>query len=610
MRLNAVRRDVLFGAGLVGAFALVLGGTVWSLESADSREGLTALVIAAITLTVGGGLTRFLQRRQAASLLLLFPLLLFAAELALALSTSGIASSYTGFFALSVVYVGLTQRPVVVPIVVPVAAACWLVCQSDIDASTTIRLSVAVTMWLLVGIALATRTAVDRSRNTELLDRANTDALTGLASRSFLIDQINGALDAPSSSGSSVVVIDLDAFKGVNDMFGHAAGDELLVEIARRIRTAFRSDDTCARLGGDEFAVLMRRADLRQAADAAARLVQLITEPVTLTRGRMAVTASVGIASLDGAANAAEVLHDADLAMYESKSAGRNRASTFEREMGERRAARLQLETELRDALQHEQFELYYQPVVHLQTGAIIGTEALLRWNHPQRGLLGPAQFLSTSEEIGVIVTLGDWILHKACHQAVQWQPVDPGRALTMAVNVSAPEMLAPDFVTRVRNVLTSSGLPGTLLVLEITERLVVSDAPLVRERIDELRQLGVRIAIDDFGTGYSSLAYLRELPVDILKIDQNFVKPLGVDARAGALLKSIVAVADALQLGVIVEGVETPDQIEILTSLGCEVAQGFHFARPGPAPAITQLLALNALQLNLDHVEPSEEQV
>ena len=569
MRLNAVRRDVLFGAGLVGAFALVLACTVWSLESADGREGATALVIAASTLVVGGGLTRFLQRRLATALLLLFPLLLFAAELALALSTTGVASSYTGFFALTVVYVGLTQRPAVVPFVVAAAASCWLVSQNDIDESTMIRLSVALTMWLMVGLALASRTAVDRSRNTELLDRANTDALTGLASRSFLIDQINGALEAPGNSESSVVVIDLDAFKGVNDMFGHAAGDELLIAIAHRIRAAFRSDDTCARLGGDEFAVLMRRADVRQAADAAARLVQLVTEPVTLTRGRMAVTASVGIASLDGAANAAEVLHDADLAMYESKSAGRNRASTFEREMGERRAARLQLETELRDALQREQFELYYQPVVHLQTGAIIGTEALLRWNHPQRGLLGPAQFLSTSEEIGVIVALGDWILRKACHQAVQWQPVDPGRALTMAVNVSAPEMLAPDFVTRVRDVLTSSGLPGTLLVLEITERLVVSDAPLVRERIDELRQLGVRIAIDDFGTGYSSLAYLRELPVDILKIDQNFVKPLGVDARAGALLKSIVAIADALQLGVIVEGVETPAQIDILTSLG-----------------------------------------
>ena len=600
---------MLFGSGLVGAFATVLGCTVWSLELANSRERVTAFVLALTTAIVGAGLMRFVQRRPAAELLLLFPLLLFTAELVLALSTSDVASSYTGFFALTIVYVGLTQRPLFVPVAVAAAAPCWLVCQIDIDASTMIRLGVAATMWMLVGLALASRTAVDRSHNSELFDRANTDALTGLSSRAFLIDQVDRALAAPSSSGSSVVVIDLDAFKGVNDMFGHAAGDELLIEIAHRIRATFRSDDTCARLGGDEFAVLMRHANLQQATDAAARLVTLITEPVTLSRGRMAVTASVGIASLDGAASAAEVLHDADLAMYESKSAGRNRLSTFEREMGERRAARLQLEAELRDALEHKQFELYYQPVVHLQTGAIIGTEALLRWNHPQRGLLGPDKFLSASEEIGVIVALGDWILHQACAQAIRWQPADLSRALTMAVNVSAPEMLAPDFVNRVRDVLARTGLPGTLLVLEITERLVVSDAPLVRERIDELRQLGVRIAIDDFGTGYSSLAYLRELPVDILKIDQNFVKPLGVDARAGALLKSIVAIADALQLGVVVEGVETIDQVGILTALGCEVAQGFYFARPGPASASTELLALNALQLHLDNLEPSGEQ-
>ena len=608
MHLDVARRDVLLGGGLVGVFALVVACSVWSLEAADRGAQVSALFIAAATITVGTAWTQFLRRRLATGLLLLFPLLLFAAEVALAVSAKSVASSYTGFIALAVFYVGLTQRPIVVPIAVALAVPCWLLCQHDITASTLIKLSVAATIWLLVGVALASRNAVDQTRNTELIDRANTDGLTGLASRSFLTDQIDRELAAPTSSTSSVMVIDLDAFKGVNDMFGHAAGDELLIEVARRIRASFRSDDVCARLGGDEFAVLMRRADVRQAADAAVRLVKLITEPVTLSRGRMAVTASVGIASLDGAASSSEALHDADIAMYEAKAGGRNQASTFEREMGERRAARLQLETELRDALQHEQFELYFQPVVHLQTGAIIGTEALLRWNHPQRGLLGPAQFLSTSEEIGVIVALGDWILNQACHQAVQWQPADPAKAITMAVNVSAPEMLAPDFVTRVRDVLTRSTLPGELLVLEITERLVVSDAPLVRDRIDELRQLGVRIAIDDFGTGYSSLAYLRELPVDILKIDQNFVKPLGIDARAGALLKSIVAIADALQLGVIVEGVETPAQVDILTALGCEVAQGFHFARPGPAVAISGLLALNELQLQLEHLDTAND--
>ena len=608
MRMQSARRDVLLGGGLIGAFAVVAAGTVRSIELADRGAQVTVLVLAISTVVVGAVLTRLLWRPLAPEFLLLFPLVLFAAEVALAVSTDGIAPNYAGFFALAVIYVALTQRRVVVPIVVAVAAPCWLVCQEQFTTSTLIKLGNSMTVWLLIGLALASRSALDRARNIELVNLANTDALTGLASRSFLTDQIDRELNAQSGAGSAVIVVDLDAFKGVNDMFGHAAGDELLVALADRVRAAFRSDDTCARLGGDEFAVLMRRADLRQATAAAIRLVELMAEPVTLSRGPMAVTASIGIASLQGAADAAEVLRDADLAMYDAKSTGRNRVSTFEREMGERRTARLQLEAELRDAIKRNEFVLHYQPVVHLQTGAIVGTEALLRWNHPGRGLLGPDQFLSASEEIGVIVALGDWILQQACHQAVRWQPADPARAITMAVNVSAPEMLAPDFVTRVDDVLTRSGLSGRLLVLEITERLVVSDAPLVRERIEELRRLGVRIAIDDFGTGYSSLAYLRELPVDILKIDQNFVKPLGVDARAGALLKSIVAIADALQLGVIVEGVETQNQIDILTALGCEVAQGFHFARPGPAPAIAELLALNTLQLHLDHIKTADE--
>ena len=354
------------------------------------------------------------------------PAAALCAYFALALSTDGVAPSYAGFFPLAIIYVGLTQRPLYVPLVVAIAAPCWLVCQEAITASTLIRLGVAVTMWLLVGLALASRSAVDRARTSELFDRANTDQLTGLASRSMLLDEIARELEAASTVAAAVIVIDLDTFKGVNDMFGHAAGDELLIEIGRRIRASFRPGDTCARLGGDEFAVLMRCAEVRQATEAAIRLGASITEPVTLTRGQVAVTASIGIASIDGTANAAEVLHDADIAMYDAKSAGRNRTSTFRREMGERRTARLQLETELREALQREEFELHYQPVVHLQTGAIVGTEALLRWNHPRRGLLGPDQFLSASEEIGVIVDLGDWILRKACDQAVQWQTIDP----------------------------------------------------------------------------------------------------------------------------------------------------------------------------------------
>ena len=445
----------------------------------------------------------------------------------------------------------------------------------------------------MVGGVLAARTARDRAQARQLITRANTDELTGTASRLFLSDRIEREIGAPHGSKSSLIVLDLDGFKNVNDMFGHAAGDELLMAIAGRIRAVIRPDDTCARLGGDEFAVLLRDVDLTQATRIGARVLETISAPISLSRSRVAVTASIGVARLDGSANAAEVLRDADVAMYEAKAAGGNQLSVFERDMQERQAARLQLESDLRDALEGREFEMYYQPVVNLQTGAIIGTEALLRWNHPRRGLLAPDQFLAAAEDIGIIVALGGWILNEACHQAAQWQPTDPTRALTMAVNVSGPEMLAGDFVSRVRDVLVATALPGELLVLEITERMLVSDTPLIRKRIEELKRLGVRVAIDDFGTGYSSLAYLREIPVDILKIDQNFIKPLGTDAQAVALLRSIIAIADALNLDIVVEGVETPTHVDILTGLGCEVAQGYHFARPGSASTIAEQLAI-----------------
>ena len=589
-RASPVRRDVLLGAGLVAAFAVALACTSWAVET---RGGMVvpALVVAGSTMIADIGLLCLPWRRLDPRFEMVFPLLLVGAAITLAVSTDGLAWNYTGFLTLAFVYVGMTQKRVVVPGLAVLAAPAWLLCQENMAASTSIRLGTNLIIWLLIGGVLTSRTARDRAQASELIARANTDGLTGLASRLFLSDQISRELDAPIGTESSLIVMDLDRFKNVNDMFGHGTGDELLVAAARRILGTVRPNDTCARLGGDEFAVLLHGADLREATRAATRLVEAMAEPFELARVRAAVTASVGVAGLDGSVNAQEVLRDADLAMYEAKTGGRNRLAVFERNMQERRAARLELEIELRHALEHREFELYYQPVVHLQTGAIIGTEALLRWNHPRRGLLAPDQFLNTSEEIGVIVALGEWILTEACHQAARWQPTDPMKALTMAVNVSGPEMLASDFVSRVRDVLATTGLPGELLVIEITERLLLSDTSLVRKQIEELKRLGVRIAIDDFGTGYSSLAYLREFPVDILKIDRSFVTPLGVDTQAVALLRSIIAIANALTLDIIVEGVETVTHVEILTGLGCEVAQGFYFARPGPASIIGERL-------------------
>ena len=590
-RRAPVKRDVLLGAGLVAGFAVVVACTSWALDT-DAGMVAPALAVAGLTLLADVGLLCLPWRRLRSSFQMVFPLLLVGAEIALAVATRGVASNYTGFLTLAFVYVGLTQDRVWLPLLAGVAAPTWLLCQDTVTAASYIRLATALLTWLLVGSVLAGRVARDRAHARHLIARANTDGLTGMSSRLFLSDQIEREIDGASGSQSALIVMDIDGFKTVNDTFGHAVGDELLIAIAGRIEATVRPHDTCARLGGDEFAVLLRHADLRLATEVAARILEAIAEPVSLRRTRVMVTASVGVARLDASTDAQEALRDADVAMYEAKAAGRNRLSVFERNMQERRAARLQLESELREALERREFELYYQPVVHLQTGAIIGTEALLRWNHPDRGVLAPDQFLAASEEIGIIIALGSWILTEACQQAAQWQPADPTRALTMAVNVSGPEMLAIDFVSRVRDVLVASDLPGELLVLEITERMLVSDTPLIRERIEQLKKLGVRVAIDDFGTGYSSLAYLREIPVDILKIDQSFVTPLGTDPQAVALLRSIIAIADALKLDIIVEGVETRTHVEILTGLGCEVAQGFHFARPEPASVVVERLA------------------
>ncbi|MGE3587904.1 MAG: putative bifunctional diguanylate cyclase/phosphodiesterase, partial [Ilumatobacteraceae bacterium] len=516
---------------------------------------------------------------------------LWAGTVSLALVVDTVALTFIGFFALAMIYVGLTQRRTVAVAMAFVATPCWLACQETIEPWTWVRLGISFSVWIIMATALSSRVRHDRTEATSLIVRASTDSLTGLATRTALTDEIDRVIANGAGSRSSLVLIDLDGFKGVNDMFGHAAGDELLVELARRMQETLRPDDVIARLGGDEFAALLRGVDVDGATTVARRLLQQLEAPVVLSRGQMAVTASMGITSLHDVADASQAFRESDLAMYDAKQSGKNRYSVFEREMAERREARNQLEGELLRALDADEFELYYQPLLHLQADRVIGVEALLRWNHPQRGLLTPDQFLGASEQIGVIVALGDWILHQACRQAARWQPADPAHALTLSVNVSAPEMLAPGFVDRVRDALDRSGLPANLLVLDVSERLVTSDAPLVRDLITSLRRVGVRIAIDDFGVGHESLADLRDLRVDILKIDRSFVAPLGTDMQATALVRAMIAIADALHLDIVVEGVETQLQHDLLRDLGCQVAQGYFFARPGAAVDVERLL-------------------
>ncbi len=494
-------------------------------------------------------------------MLLCFPFLVVASELALSFfAAGGGAVEYTGFFTLIFVFIGLTQDRGVGPLFALVVGSAWVVIERPWTAEVGVKLVLALAIWILISEVLAARTERARVRTKRLVAQVNTDVLTGLGSRLYLSDRIERiVMQQGTSSRSALLFIDLDGFKRINDTYGHSAGDELLVAVARRVESALRDGDLAARLGGDEFVVLLEDRGLDEAEKLAARLITSLNAPYGLSLGRAAITASIGIVEIVPPTTAELVLRDADRAMSEAKAAGRNRLVIYEGAMEERAIRRLELETQLRDALVDKQFEVYYQPVVHSGMHTIIGAEALLRWQHPQRGLLTPDDFLAVSEDIGLIATLGDWVLRQACRQAQGWQSIDPARAFSIAVNLSAPEMFSADLIGRVESALEESGLPGKLLVLEITERIMMADREQATRQLGELRKLGVRIAIDDFGTGYSSLAYVRDLPVDILKIDRSFVTPLGVDHQALALVRAIVGIADALALDVIVEGAETP---------------------------------------------------
>ncbi len=572
-------QDVWLGVGLVLIFCalLVVGSLALKLDpEARGDIMLVAVAIAAADL----GLLYLPWRKLTRLALLAFPALLVIGEVSLAVVTKGVSADYSGFFTLAFLYIGLTQRRGTGPVFALVAGPSWVVAQQLWATSTAIKLVLVLVIWVLMSDVLATRRARDASRSRRLFDRANTDSLTGLGNRLALSDRLTRLASEGSSMRASLLLIDLDGFKKVNDTFGHAVGDELLTVMARRLQSTLRDQDLAVRLGGDEFAVLLE-GGIESALQVAARTLSSLAAPIALSRSRLSMTASIGIVEIAPTDSVDAVLNQADLAMYEAKSAGRNRVAVYEHDMHARMIRRLDLETDLRDGLTRDEFEVYYQPIVNMGTGAIVGAEALVRWQHPRRGLLAPVDFLDTCEELGMLELVGEQVLFKACDQARRWQSIDPARAFSLAVNVSAAQVFSPYLVGTVERALQESGLPATLLVLEITEHIIMADKVLARQRMEELKALGVRIAIDDFGTGYSSLAYLREFPVDILKIDRSFVTPLGSDIRAAALFSSIVSIAQALSLDVIVEGIETAEQAEIVVQLGCQVAQGFYFARP-----------------------------
>jgi diguanylate cyclase (GGDEF)-like protein/PAS domain S-box-containing protein len=444
----------------------------------------------------------------------------------------------------------------------------------------------------------------DRKRaEEELSHQAFHDTLTGLANRALFRDRLDHALDSNARTGAhpAVIFLDLDGFKTVNDSLGHDAGDELLREVAVRLAAAVRRGDTVGRLGGDEFAILVEQSlkPLDQAATVADRVLQILTEPVVLAGGhRVVLSASLGIAVGGDDCDSASLLRDADVAMYQAKSAGKSRWVLFDPGMRTAAVQRLELETDLRYALDRNEFRLHYQPVVELETERIVGFEALLRWQHPTQGLVPPDWFIPLAEENGMIVPIGRWVLQEATRTAARWRRLfDTGQPLSMAVNVSARQLAVPQLVDDVADALASSGLDPSALVLEMTETVLVHDASTAAQRLHELRRLGVRLAIDDFGTGYSSLSYLRQFPVDILKIDRSFINTITERSQVPAIVRGLLDLGRTLQLETVAEGVELPFQSNQLREEHCDLAQGYLFARPMPAQEAELLLSGLALK-------------
>ena len=429
----------------------------------------------------------------------------------------------------------------------------------------------------------------------ELRRQAFHDSLTGLANRALFADRLEHALARTHRFGQSIAVlfIDLDDFKTVNDSLGHGEGDHLLIAVAERLVGAVRAGDTIARMGGDEFAVLIEDpVEAEAPLVVAQRLLAALEAPFERGAKELFVHASVGVAtSTSRSQTADELLRDADVSMYMAKSNGKNRVELFVPSMHEAALARFALKADLERAVERGEFALVYQPIMHLATGQVAGVEALLRWHHPRRGLVGPTEFIPVAEETGLIIRLGRWVLEQACSQARAWDE-ETSTPLTMSVNVSARQVQAPGFVDEVAHVLATTGLAPARLTLELTESVLMQDVEQTASTLDALKQLGVRLAIDDFGTGYSSLTYLDRFPIDELKIDRSFVATMTTGPDQSALVRSILKLGETLHLETVAEGIEQADQLAELKTLGAGLGQGYYFAEPLSPDALSVFLA------------------
>jgi diguanylate cyclase (GGDEF)-like protein len=482
----------------------------------------------------------------------------------------------------------------------------WRVAVTNHAAIGEVRPQVQGALLALGGIAMSVllfalfrMLAGSRERALDLVDekteqleyQALHDILTGLPNRALLLDRIEHAIarQERDPSGVAVLFVDLDNFKSINDTLGHAAGDEYLKAVAGRLTAALRSSDTVGRLGGDEFVVLVEEPGLLGGPELVAqRIMDVFAEPIHVSGVATPVSCSIGIA-LSRGEGAESLLQDADVAMYRAKADGRKRYVMFEPDMADSLSDRINLEWDLGSALEDGELSLVYQPTFDLRTDETTGVEALLRWHHPDKGLIGPNDFIPIAEESGLIIPIGRWVLDTACAQAAEW--TRQGHPVRMAVNVSAVQLDDESLVDDVRRALATSGLSPHQLTLEITETALMRDALAIKVRLHELKILGVSLAIDDFGTGYSSLAYLQQFPVDAIKIDRSFISGIAESRESHALIRTLIQLGKTLQLETLAEGIEDKGQLHELLRQDCDTGQGFLYARPMPADAVTAFM-------------------
>ena len=456
-----------------------------------------------------------------------------------------------------------------------------------------------------------TNTDIDGQRQSEakLNYYAKHDPLTDLPNRVEFMTHLQAAIERANDHESAkfaVLFLDLDRFKVINDSLGHMVGDKLLKQIATRLRTYIRPGDIVARLGGDEFTILLNRtggiSDVEMVAE---RLQRNLSTPFEIDGYEVFTSASIGIIVSDEIIRKPEdFLRDADSAMYRAKEAGKARYEIFDREMHARSLNQLEIETDLRHAVENQQFEIFYQPIVKLQSPSIREFEALIRWRHPKRGLLEPDEFISVAEETGMIVPIGGWILKEACRQVAKWQS-KYAFPLAVSVNLSARQLLYPNFIPQVTEILAETGLNSRHLKLEVTESTVMEDGEKSLRVLRDLNALGISLSTDDFGTGYSSLSYLQQYPFDRLKIDRSFVLKMDTDPKSAAIVKTILALGENLGLEVVAEGIETERHCEMLKALGCSYGQGYLFSRPVGLADVEEILRTAAQDFDRDRSIP-----